>query len=466
MEPVKTTRTHERKTFVLFDPAKEEEVASKTTPFRKKKVAAYARVSTEQDAQQNSYEAQIGFYTDYIQSKPEWEFVGVYADEGISGTSFKKRDGFNRMVSDAKAGKIDLILTKSISRFARNTVDSLSITRDLKEHNVEVFFEKENISSMDSRAELIFTIMSSIAQEESRSISENVRWGKKRVMEAGKFSLAWSAFLGYTKGPDGLPVIVEEEAKLVRRIYNMYLEGHTLNGIARTLTDEGIKTPRGSNKWTPTTIRSILTNEKYKGDAILQKTFVADFLTKKIVTNTGQRKQWYVKDSHDAIIDPDVFDFVQEELAKRNFRKGKYYDSPFTGMVTCGLCGNYYGHRVLHSDRISRSEGWQCINKYKKGINCQSRRITEDEIKKAFRLVCNRLYANKGSYGKSYEETILPILSKSTDLEKDLAMLTNKKERLLSEAEALMAQNAKQSQSSTEYDERIKSKMSRKPLTT
>lgn len=274
-----TAKEHKRQMITIFDP---EQPKSSTAQNRLgcKRVAAYARVSTELDSQQNSYEAQIDYYTTHIQSRPDWEFVAVYSDEGITGTSYKKRDGFNRMVRDAMDGKIDLILTKSISRFARNTVDALTITRQLKSAGIEVFFEKENISSMDSQAELVFTIMSSIAQEESRSISENVRWGLKRSMEAGKVSLPWKHFLGFERGPDGLPKIVESEAAIVRIIYHNYLDGATLQGIAKSLTKQGIKAPCGGQKWSPETIRNILTNEKYMGDAILQKTYTVDFLSK------------------------------------------------------------------------------------------------------------------------------------------------------------------------------------------
>ena len=213
---------------------------------RKKRVAAYARVSTEQDEQQSSYEAQVDFYTRHIKNNPEWEFAGVYTDEGISGTSTKKRDGFNRMIADALDGKIDLILTKSISRFARNTVDSLTAIRKLKEKGVEVYFEKENIHTMDAKGELMVTIMSSLAQEESRSISENVRWGKRKSMADGKFSLAYSHFLGYEKGEDGTHLrIVEEEAEIIRKIYSLYLGGQTVRTIADYLTGQGIPTPSG-----------------------------------------------------------------------------------------------------------------------------------------------------------------------------------------------------------------------------
>jgi len=282
-----------------------------------RRVAAYARVSTELNSQQNSYAAQASYYQAYISNRPNWTFAGLYSDRGITGTNYKRRPGFNQMLVDALAGKIDLILTKSISRFARNTVDALTVTRELKANNVEVFFEKENISSMDTTAELIFTIMSSIAQEESRSISENVRWGIQRRMEAGKIVLPYKSFLGYDKGPDGLPKINEQEAKIVRRIYSDFLDGATFRGIARTLTEEKILSPRGKSHWSPETIRSILSNEKYQGDALLQKTYVADFLTHAVKKNHGERKQYHLKNSHPAIISRATFRRTQSELLRR-----------------------------------------------------------------------------------------------------------------------------------------------------
>ena len=258
----------------------------------RKKVAAYARVSTDSEEQQTSYEAQVDYYTRYINSKAEWEFVKVYTDEGISGTNTKNRDGFNEMVQDALEGKIDLIITKSVSRFARNTVDSLVTVRKLKECGVEVYFEKENIYTLDSKGELLITIMSSLAQEESRSISENVTWGQRKRFADGKFSLAYKHFLGYEKGNDGLPQVVEDEAKLVRRIYKLFMQGKTPCNIASALTAEGIPTPGEKEKWRASTILSILKNEKYKGSALLQKSFTTDFLTKKKKINEGEIPQY------------------------------------------------------------------------------------------------------------------------------------------------------------------------------
>ena len=330
---------------------------------RKRRVAAYARVSTNQEEQLTSYEAQVDYYTQYIHSKTEWEFVKVYTDEGISATNTKKRDGFNDMVQDALDGKIDLIITKSVSRFARNTVDSLTTVRMLKERGVEVYFEKENIYTLDSKGELLITIMSSLAQEESRSISENVTWGKRKKMADGKVNLPYKHFLGYRKGEDGLPEIVPEEAVIVKDIFRMFLEGKSPAYIARHLTERGIPTPGGKPNWRPNTVESILTNEKYKGDALLQKTFCTDFLTKKFKVNEGEVPQYYVEGSHPAIIEPEIFDAVQVELKRRKQQ------------------GRQKLHAALllwpHLLRRVRRDVWQqsvafpyCVEMQRKGISC------------------------------------------------------------------------------------------------
>ena len=399
---------HKRKKTLIYDPVKQLTDAAGDIIAKKKKVAAYARVSTEQDAQQNSYEAQIEYYTNYIQQKAEWEFVKVYSDEGISGTSYRNRSGFNEMVADAKDGKINLILTKSISRFARNTVDSLVITRELKRLGVEVFFEKENISSMDSQAELIFTIMSSIAQEESRSISENVRWGVQRSMEAGRVSLPWKSFLGFERGEDGLPKINEEEAKIVRKIYRDYLNGATLRQIARKLDAMGIEKPlykRG--KWSPETVRHILTNEKYKGDAILQKTYTVDFLSKEIRINRGERRQWYIHDSHDAIITAEAFRQAAVNLKQRGAFTGRYFTSPFTSKLFCGKCGHSVGLRHWDLDKENTLDSWVCGACYRKDPTADNIMLKDIQIKKTFIIALDRLAKTYDWNPDKYQQEIL-----------------------------------------------------------
>ena len=357
-----------------------------TATSRKLRVAAYARVSTEQDEQQNSYEAQIDFYTRYIQNNPEWTFVSVFADRGITGTNTKNRDEFNRMIDLAMNGGIDLILTKSISRFARNTVTTLQTVRELKAKGVEVWFEKENLHTFDPKCEMMLTIMSSLAQEESRSISENVRWGQQRSMRKGKVHLAYSRFLGYRKGEDGRPEIVEEEAAIVRDIYNWFLSGESINNIAARLTEMNIPTPAGKKRWSVSTIRSILSNEKYKGDALLQKTYTVDYLSKEVRKNTGEVPSVLVRNSHEAIISPDVFDRVQELLSKRIKARSKVRTShPFAGKIICSECGEQYGHKVW---RV-RSTGehydvWYCNHKYDGDTPCATPPLRENEIRDAF----------------------------------------------------------------------------------
>ncbi|MFT9056034.1 MAG: recombinase family protein [Ethanoligenens sp.] len=351
----------------------------------RKRVAGYARVSTDSEEQQTSYEAQVDYYTNYIQSKPEWEFVRVYTDEGISALNTKRRDGFNEMIQDALDGKIDLIVTKSVSRFARNTVDSLTTVRKLKEKGIEVYFEKEGIATLDSKGELLITIMSSLAQEESRSISENVTWGQRKRFADGKVTLPYGQFLGYRKGADGLPEIVPEEAETVRTIYRLFIQGKTTNAIAATLTKQGIPTPGGKKKWQSTTIESILTNEKYKGDAVLQKKYTVDFLTKKQKINEGEVPQFYVKNSHPAIILPDEWNRVQDEMTRRK-ATGRHHNSmsPFSAKIICGDCGEYYGSKVWHSTSKYRRTVWQCNAKFTGAEKCRTPHLYEDDIKALF----------------------------------------------------------------------------------
>ena len=362
------------------------------TSVQKRRVAGYARVSTDSDEQLTSYEAQVDYYTQYISSNPEWQFVKVYTDEGISATNTKKRDGFNAMIKDALDGKIDLIVTKSVSRFARNTVDSLTTVRKLKEKGVEVYFQKENIYTLDSKGELLITIMSSLAQEESRSISENVTWGQRKRFADGKVSLPYKSFLGYCKGANGLPEIVPEQAEVVRRIYKLFMQGKTPSGIAKLLTEEGIPTPGGKVKWQSSTVESILKNEKYKGDAILQKSFTVDFLQKKMKVNEGEVPQYYVENSHPAIVPPEEWALVQTEFARRK-EKGhrRCSDSVFASTIICGECGASYGSKVWHSTDKYRRTIWQCNNKFKGDHRCKTPHLYESEIKELFLKVFSKM---------------------------------------------------------------------------
>lgn len=376
----------------IFDPQTRMPIQQKA----RRKVAGYARVSTDSEEQFTSYEAQVDYYTNFICSHSEWEFVSVYTDEGVSGLGTRQREGFNQMIRDALAGKISLIVTKSVSRFARNTVDSLTTIRKLKENGVEVYFEKENIWTFDSKGELLITLMSSLAQEESRSISENVTWGQRKRMADGKVTIPYKHFLGYRKGSDGLPEIVPEEAELVRRIYRMFIEGMSVSRIAKTLTEEGHPTPSGKQKWQNSVIESILTNEKYKGDARLQKRFTTDFLTKKTKVNEGEVPQYYVRNSHPAIIEPGAWDQVQKELQHRKANpRQRYCSSPFSGKIVCGDCGCVYGSKVWHSTDQYRCVIWQCNGKFKGEDRCQTPHLTENRIKEAFQEAVSALITDR-----------------------------------------------------------------------
>jgi len=427
------------------------------TATKKRRVAAYARVSTDSDEQYTSYVAQVDYYTNYIQNHNDWEFAGIYTDEGITGTSTKKRDGFNRMIADALAGNIDLIVTKSVSRFARNTVDSLTTIRKLKEHGVEVYFEKENIYSLDSKGELLLTIMSSLAQEESRSISENVTWGQRKRFADGKVSMPYKHFLGYRRGENGEPEIVEEEAAAVRKIYRLFLEGKTPFGIAQALMAAGIPSPAGKTKWSTSTVLSILTNEKYKGDALLQKTFCTDFLTKKMKINEGEVPQYYVENSHPAIISAEMFDVVQKELARRKEQKRPHSGSSiFSGKIICGCCGNIYGSKVWHSNDQYRRVVWQCNAKFKNAEKCTTPHLTEDQIKDVFVAAMNRLITDRDAVMEDCRE-IMHLLTDCSEIDADLEKAQTERNILEELLRRLIEQNARETMDQEEYSSRYNS---------
>ena len=362
----------------------------------KRRVAAYARVSTDKDEQITSYKAQVDYYTKMIQNNEDWEFVDVYADEGITGTSTKSRKRFNQMIDDAVAGKIDLIITKSVSRFARNTVDTLVNIRKLKDAGVECFFEEQGIWTFDSTGELMITMLSSIAQEEARNISENVTWGHRKRFEDGKVMLAYKRFLGYDRGEDGKPIINPEEAEVVRQIYRWFIEGKTPFTICKELETQGIKTPGKKEKWQRSTVISILTNEKYKGDALLQKSFTVDFLTKKKKVNEGEIPQFYVEGSHPAIIDPKEWDFVQAELARRKII-GKAYSgtSVFSSRLVCADCGEFFGLKVWHSTDAYRKEIWRCNRKFDGETQCTTPHLITEQIQNLFLQAYNELMQDR-----------------------------------------------------------------------
>ena len=384
---------------------------------KKRRTAAYARVSTDSEEQLTSYSAQVDYYTNYIKSRDDWEFVSVYTDEGITGTNTKHREGFKRMVADALAGKIDLIVTKSVSRFARNTVDSLTTVRQLKEKGVEIYFEKENIWTLDSKGELLITIMSSLAQEESRSISENCTWGQRKRFADGKVTVPFKRFLGYDRGPDGNLVLNKDEAVIIRRIYSMFLQGMTPHGIAARLTADGIKSPGGKDKWNAGAVRSILTNEKYKGDALLQKSYTVDFLTKKRTQNKGEIQMFYVEDDHDAIISKRIWECVQLEIKRRkkyleehgtNSYSHRPESNPFASKIICGDCNKVFARKGWRSSTGVDRKVWQCSERYKvKGVmGCVNRHVEEETLIKAYLMAWNALVENREDFMEQWTEQL------------------------------------------------------------
>ena len=341
---------------------------------KKLKVCAYARVSSGKDAMLHSLSAQVSYYNNLIQKTDGWEFVGVYADEAISGTK-DTREEFNRMVEDARAGKIDLIITKAISRFARNTAILLSTIRELTSLGVDVLFEEQNIHSISSEGEMILTLLASVAQEEARSTSENMKWRIKHNFEEG---LPWGALLYGYKVIDFKYYIVEEEAKVIRLIYKLFLNGLGKEGVARKLNEMGYKTRIGAN-WSDTSVRQILTNYDYTGNLILQKTYRIDYISKKSVVNHGELPKYHVEESHDAIIDLETWNKVQEEMKRRRERikwNKDRVDSPLKGKIKCGCCGKNY-LRKAYAYRTF----WVCATYTRKGKDgCSSKRIDEGEL--------------------------------------------------------------------------------------
>ena len=367
----------------------------------KLRVAAYCRVSTDTDEQASSYEVQVEHYTNFINNNSEWELAGIYADDGISGTSTKDREEFNRLIQDCMENKVDRIITKSISRFARNTLDCLKYIRQLKEKNIPVFFEKENIDTMDSKGEIMLTIMASLAQQESQSLSQNVKLGLQYRYQQGEITINHNRFLGYTKDEDGHLIIEPTEAEVVKRIFKEYLEGSSLIQIARNLETDGILTGAGNKKWAGTTVKGILVNEKYMGDALLAKTHTVDFLTKKRVKNNGIVPQYYVENSHEPIIPKTLFLQVQEEITRRANLKNKKgsitYSSKYalSGIAHCGKCGEIY--RRLHwNNRGKKSIVWRCYSRLDKTKDCDARTILEENLKQAVVDGINRVFADEG----------------------------------------------------------------------
>lgn len=434
------------------------------------RVAAYCRVSTLLEQQEGSYEAQVDYYTEKINSNPNWKCAGIFADDGKSATQTKKRDDFNAMIDACMAGKVDLVLTKSVSRFARNTVDALQCIRKLKEKNVPVIFEKEGVNTMESGGELLITILSSQAQEESRNISENTRWGLTRRFENGIISVNHKKFLGYTKDDDGNLIIVPDEAVIVKRIFREYLEGKSIIQIVKGLQDDGIKTVTGLENWHPGTIDKMLSNEKFCGDACMQKTYTIDFLTKKKVKNQGYAPQYYIEDNHEAIIPKELFHQVQVEKARRaslnkaavtrkankaKKEKSKYSSKyVLTELLTCGECGHSY-RRQTWSKYGQKSAVWRCEDRLKQGTSSKchhSPTLKEEQLHDAIMKAINKVVENNGDFIGTFRENVIRVIgnysTKGVTTEYDDQIDALQKQML-----TLIEDNARQGAISEEFDE-------------
>lgn len=419
---------------------------------RKKKlrVAAYCRVSTEEEEQQNSFEVQVAYFTDKINHHDGWELVGVFADEGISGLRTKKRDQFNKMIDLCKKGKVDLILTKSISRFARNTVDCIKHVRTLKSWGIPVIFEKENIDTSDMTSEMILTVLSAFAQAESESTSGNVTRGIRMGYKQGRFAFRYNGF-AYRKGEDGQPEIIPKDADAILMIGRDFLNGSSLKVIADKMTGLGIPTPSGKSEWSTQTVLRILQNERYAGDALLQKTFTVDFMERKVIKNHGELPQYYIKNSHPAIYPREMYNQIQEELARRrskkpaNTKKSKTNRGRFTSKyalserLVCGDCGSYY-RRVTWNIHGRRQVVWRCINRLEWGptVCGKSPSLNEESLHRAIMEAIRSLVeGRREEIASSLQKTLVDCVAGETN-DTDPVALKNKIGELEKEFDRLL----------------------------
>lgn len=416
-----TTTTAVPNMRIVIIPAKTQEEIKKAEKCLK--VAAYCRVSTDEEEQKNSYQAQIEYYTDKINKNPEWQMAGIFADEGITGTQAKKRPEFLKMIRLCRQGKIDVILTKSLSRFARNTVDSLNYIRELRTLGIAVISEKENINTLTAESEMLITIMSCFAQAESESISKNVAWGIRQSFKNGNVPMQYKKLLGYKKGADGNAEIVSDEAEIVKEIYRCYLDGASLNQIADMLNNRGLTTKGSNSPYRKEVIQRILTNEKYTGDALLQKTYITDCITKKSRKNNGELPMYLVKNHHEPIISRTDFNRVQEEMARRSAKRsiaekltkteqGKYSAKyALSELLICGECGSHY-RRVTWTAKGFKEIKWRCINRIQYGKkNCHSSpTIDEQALHKAIISAINEFCEVKDEVAKALRESITEVL--------------------------------------------------------
>ena len=438
---------------VIVIPAKAE-TPQEQAKKRNLRVAAYCRVSTDSEEQLTSYQNQLAYYTEKIMKEPGWTMAGMFADEGITGTSATKRKEFLRMIRQCRQGKIDLILTKSVSRFARNTVDTLNYTRELRSLGIPVIFEEQNINSIHPESEFLITLHGAFAQAESENTSSRVRWGKRQSMKAGHVTMQYQKLLGYERGPDGRPKIVPEQAEIVRFLYQRCLAGDTLRSIKEQLEAQGFLTAAGRSEWSLSNIKSILTNEKYCGDALLQKTFIQDCISKKIVRNTGQLTKVLIQNHHEAIVSRELFDAVQLELARRKAREGGTRRSAPTGLrkysgkyalsnlLFCGECGTAY-RRCVWTQHGEKRPVWRCISRlsYGKKYCLHSPTLDEEPLQQAVLEAINSSMDSaavlESRVTAAMEQELLPVEGEAmslADVERALADLGRQFDQLLKEA--------------------------------
>ena len=438
---------------VITIPAKPDAAKQQVIP-RQLRVAAYCRVSTDDEEQLTSYEAQQTYYTDKIMTNRVWTMAGIFADEGITGTSARKRPEFLRMIRQCRQKKIDIILTKSISRFARNTVDCLNYIRILRELGIAVLFEKENINTLEADSEILITMLGAFAQAESESISANVRWGKRQAMREGKTIIQYNRLYAYEKGEDGKPKIIQEQAEVVRSIYEQYLSGASLRMIKDRLETEQIPNVTGGSQWTITAIRSILTNEKYCGDVLLQKTYISDCISRKVIRNTGQLPMYLVQNHHEGIVERKTFDAVQAEMARRSAGKSPSKKNAPTGMTSyaskyalserlvCGECGTLY-RRCTWSKQGRKRIVWRCVSRLDYGTKyCHnSPTLDEEPLQKAILAAINSVMSQKSTLIRqitsAMEMELAPVPGESmslADIERRLGELNDQTRELVAES--------------------------------
>lgn len=427
---------------VICIPANVEQAKS-VASHRQKRVAAYCRVSTDQEEQLTSYEAQCAYYTEKIMTNPEWSLAGIFADEGITGTSTKKRERFKKMISLCRRGKIDMVLTKSISRFARNTVDCLAYIRELKELGIPVIFEKENINTMTTDSEIVITMLGGFAQAESESISQNVRWGLRQSFKQGKVTFQYKRMYGYERGEDDQPRVIPEQAVVIRRVFETYLAGSSVRDIKMTLEAEGIPAAGGKPAWSVSALQNLLRNEKYTGDALLQKTYIENCISKKMKKNNGELPKYLVKNHHEAIITHDLFERVQVEIARRAGKRrvsgkdGQMEQSRYSGryalteLLICGHCGSPY-KRVTWTVGGQKRIVWRCSSRlsYGKKYCSESPTIPEEALHAAILSALNGAMANREQMMGILEETITTVLAEKAGDELTPAVLRSRIEQM------------------------------------